>query len=229
MPAIIFALVIIASLLGLRWIRSEHLEALGAIPLFSLLSQRELLAVLRSAHAVAFQPGVGVIGEGEKGRSFFVITEGTARVTARGAELATLGSGSYFGEMAVIDGGPRTATITAQTQVSTLEITPSAFLHLVDREPRDRPGHLRGAVPALEGRGERGRRERCHLGRSGPAGRAVPGPSAYPSRRLGPGQYHQATMASIEQPVRARRLNLRSGLRRPSANSPLETDLAPRS
>jgi CRP-like cAMP-binding protein len=56
-------------------------------------------------------------------------------VTLDGAELAALGSGSYFGEMAVIDGGPRTATITARTQVSTLEISPTAFLHLVDREP----------------------------------------------------------------------------------------------
>jgi CRP/FNR family cyclic AMP-dependent transcriptional regulator len=119
----------------LRWIRSEHMEALRSIPLFSLLSDRELLAVLRSARAVGFPAGGTIIKEGEQGKGFFVITEGTARVTLGGAELATLGSGSYFGEMAVIDGGPRTATLSAQGQVSTLEITPTAFLHLVDREP----------------------------------------------------------------------------------------------
>jgi CRP/FNR family transcriptional regulator, cyclic AMP receptor protein len=134
-PAIIFVLVIVVSWLGLRWIRSEHLEALRAVPLFSLLSQRELLAVLRSAHTVAFQPGARVIEHGERARGFFVITDGKADVTLDGAELATLGSGSYFGEMAVIDGGPRTATITAQTQLSTLEISPTAFVRLVDREP----------------------------------------------------------------------------------------------
>jgi CRP-like cAMP-binding protein len=134
-PAIIFALVIVACWLGLRWVRSEHLEALRAVPLFSLLSQRELMAVLRSAHAAAFQPGAKVIELGERGRGFFVITDGSAKVTLDGAELATLGSGSYFGEMTVIDGGPRAATITAQTQVSSLEISPTAFLHLVDREP----------------------------------------------------------------------------------------------
>jgi hypothetical protein len=70
-PAIIFVLLIVASWLGLRWIRSEHLEALRAVPLFSLLSERELMAVLRSAHAVAFQPGARVIELGERGRGFF--------------------------------------------------------------------------------------------------------------------------------------------------------------
>ncbi len=134
-PAIIFALVIVACWLGLRWIRSEHLETLRAVPLFSLLSEHELRAVLRSAHAVAFQPGTKVIEQGERGNGFYVITEGTAKATLDGAELAALGSGSYFGEMAVIDGGPRGATITAHTQVSTLEISPAALLHLVDREP----------------------------------------------------------------------------------------------
>jgi CRP/FNR family cyclic AMP-dependent transcriptional regulator len=134
-PAIIFVVVIVASWLGLRWIRSEHLEVLRAVPLFSLLSERELLAVLGSAHAVAFEPGTNIIERGQQGKGFFVITDGTAKVMLDEAELATLGSGSYFGEMAVIDGGPRTATIRAQTQVSTLEISPTAFLRLVDREP----------------------------------------------------------------------------------------------
>ena len=90
-PAVIFVLVLVVSWLGLRWIRSEHLGALRAIPLFSLLSQRELLAVLRSAHAVAFQPGARVIEQGERARGFFVITDGKANVTMDGAELATLG------------------------------------------------------------------------------------------------------------------------------------------
>jgi CRP/FNR family transcriptional regulator, cyclic AMP receptor protein len=134
-PAIIFVLFGIAAWLGLRWIRSEHLEALRAVPLFSLLSDRELLAVLRSARPATFPPGATIIRQGEEGTGFFAITDGRAKVTVDERELITLGSGSYFGEMAVIDGGPRTATITAETQVSTLEITPTALLHLVEREP----------------------------------------------------------------------------------------------
>jgi CRP-like cAMP-binding protein len=134
-PAIIFVVVIVACWLGLRWIRSEHLEVLRAVPLFSLLSERELMAVLGSAHAAAFEPGTKIIELGQRGKGFFVITDGTAKVMLDEAEVATLESGSYFGEMAVIDGGPRTATILAQNHVSTLEISPTAFLRLVDREP----------------------------------------------------------------------------------------------
>jgi CRP/FNR family cyclic AMP-dependent transcriptional regulator len=134
-PAIIFVLVLVIAWLGVRWIRSEHLEALRAIPLFSLLSDRELRAVLRTARPVSFPPGATVIRQGEQGKGVFVITDGRAGVTVDERELATLGSGSYFGEIAVIDGGSRMASIIAKTQVSTLEITSSAFLHLVDREP----------------------------------------------------------------------------------------------
>jgi len=56
-PAIIFAAAIIVGLLGLRWIRSEHLETLRAVPLFSLLSDQELGTVLRSARVAGFEPG----------------------------------------------------------------------------------------------------------------------------------------------------------------------------
>jgi len=134
-PAIILVLLVVASWVGLRWSRSEHLEVLRSVPLFSLLSERELNAVLGSAHAVDFEPGARIIELGETGKGFYVITDGAATVTVGGPDLEALGPGSYFGEMAVIDGGPRTATITAQTAVSTLEISPTAFLHLLNREP----------------------------------------------------------------------------------------------
>jgi CRP/FNR family cyclic AMP-dependent transcriptional regulator len=135
-PAIIFVLVIVVSFVGVRWARSEHLETLRAVPLFSLLSDRELMAVLRSTQAVAFPPGVKVVEEGEAGKgAAYVITEGTAVVTAGGTELASIGPGSYFGEMSVIDGGPRSATVTARTPVSTLEIGAAGLRHLLDREP----------------------------------------------------------------------------------------------
>jgi CRP-like cAMP-binding protein len=134
-PLFMFLLVVVAAVLGLRWIRSEHLEALRAIPLFSLLSERELLSVLRSARAVAFPQGTTIIQQGEQGKGLFVITDGAATVSTDGAAVATLSSGSYFGEMAILDGSPRSATITAKGQVSTLEIGRTAFLHLLDREP----------------------------------------------------------------------------------------------
>jgi CRP-like cAMP-binding protein len=130
-----FFIVIVASWAGLRWIRSEHLESLRSVPLFSGLSQRQLMSILRATRPVEFPPGVDIIEEGEEGKGFYAITDGSVKVRVDGNELATLGPGSFFGEIAVIDGGPRTATITAATRLSTLELTPSGFLRILDREP----------------------------------------------------------------------------------------------
>jgi len=134
-PAAIFLILIVASWLGLRWIKSEHLETLRSVPLFSGLTNGQLLSVLGSSHAVEYQPGVHIVTEGERGRGFFVLTRGTAKVSIDGKEVSTLEPGSYFGEIAVIDGGPRTATISAETAVGSLELTPSALLRLLDQEP----------------------------------------------------------------------------------------------
>jgi len=134
-PAIIFVVVIVACLLGLRWLRAEHLEELRSVPLFSGLSDHELLWVLRSARAESFAPGVTIIREGDIGGDFYMLTEGSVKVTVDGTEVASLAAGSYFGEIALIDGGSRTATITAATLVSSLTLAPTAFLRTVDREP----------------------------------------------------------------------------------------------
>jgi signal-transduction protein with cAMP-binding, CBS, and nucleotidyltransferase domain len=134
-PAIIFVVVIVACLLGLRWLRAEHLDELRSVPLFSGLSDHELLWVLQTAHAESFAPGATIIREGDIGGDFFMLTEGTVKVTVDGTEVATLGAGSYFGEIALIDGGARTATITTTTAVSSLRLAPTAFLSTVDREP----------------------------------------------------------------------------------------------
>jgi CRP/FNR family transcriptional regulator, cyclic AMP receptor protein len=134
-PALVFVLVIVASWLGLRWVRSEHLDALASIPLFSHLSQKRLLRVLDSTQKIEFSAGEVIVTEGERGKGFFVIERGTATVTVDGIERATLAPGAYFGEVAVIDGGPRTATVTAATRVSTLEVSPAAFRKLLDDEP----------------------------------------------------------------------------------------------
>jgi CRP/FNR family transcriptional regulator, cyclic AMP receptor protein len=134
-PALVFVLVIVASWLGLRWVRSEHLDALASIPLFRHLSQKRLLRVLDSTQKIEFTAGEVIVTEGERGKGFFVIERGTATVTVDGIERATLAPGAYFGEVAVIDGGPRTATVTAATRVSTLEVSPAAFRKLLDDEP----------------------------------------------------------------------------------------------
>jgi hypothetical protein len=134
-PGLLFVVVVVACWLGLRWIRSEHLDELRSVPLFSGLSNHELLWVLRSAKPISFGPNAVVIREGDTGGDFYLLTDGSVKVSVDGAEVATLGDGSYFGEMALIDGGARTATITAARASSTLALTPAAFLRTVDREP----------------------------------------------------------------------------------------------
>jgi CRP/FNR family transcriptional regulator, cyclic AMP receptor protein len=134
-PAIIAIIVIVAIWAGWRWMRTEHLETLAAVPLFSRLSKNELLSVLDSAKVMDFAPGSTLVTEGEEGKAFYVITKGRTKVTVEGQEVARLTEGAYFGEIAALDGGPRAATITAETPVTTLELTRTALLHVLDKEP----------------------------------------------------------------------------------------------
>ena len=133
-PGVIFLLVIVASAVGLLWIRSEHLETLHAVPLFSGLSRHDLMSVLRSTSGVGFERGAELVKEGETGKGFFIMTKGTAAVSVGGAQVDTIGPGSYFGEMAVLDGGPRTATITATGQVFVLHLPSATLSRIIDQQ-----------------------------------------------------------------------------------------------
>jgi CRP/FNR family transcriptional regulator, cyclic AMP receptor protein len=134
-PGVVFLLVIVASAAGLLWIRSEHLETLRAVPLFSGLSQGDLMHVLRSTSGVGYERGSELVKEGDTGKGFFIMTKGTAAVSVGGTQVDTLGPGSYFGEMAVLDGGPRTATITATGQVFVLHLPPTTLSRILDTQP----------------------------------------------------------------------------------------------
>jgi CRP/FNR family cyclic AMP-dependent transcriptional regulator len=134
-PAILFVLVIIASWMGIRWAFSHEMSALRSAPLFSGLSAAQLRSILSSAVPVEFSPGTTIVNEGEASDAFFIIKEGTARVVAGGSQRATLSPRSYFGEISVIDGGPRTATVTAQTKVSALQLTSRGLTRTLERHP----------------------------------------------------------------------------------------------
>lgn len=135
-PAVIFVVLGVASLLALRWIRSEHLETIRDVPLFSGLSDHELMSVLRSTHGEEFEPGDTVIREGERGKGFFVLTRGEADVSVDGKHVASLTPGSYFGEMAVIDDAPRAATITAKSPAFALVLPRGSLLRVIKLHPQ---------------------------------------------------------------------------------------------
>lgn len=96
-------------------------ESLKRLKIFAACSDKDLEAVARLSTTLDISNGKVLATEGVPGQEFVVIRAGTVKVTRGGAELAELGPGDYFGEISLMDGGPRTATVTAITPV-TIEV-----------------------------------------------------------------------------------------------------------
>jgi len=105
-------------------------DRLASIPLLSGLSSTELEQVARWTEVRHAETGDRLVGEGAAGYSFFVIEDGNAAVTSEGNELGTLGEGDFFGEIALLGEGRRTATVTATSPVTYLAIFGSDFREL---------------------------------------------------------------------------------------------------
>jgi CRP-like cAMP-binding protein len=108
------------------------LDLLRKVPLFEELSKRELERLSRSFKESRFSAGDEIATEGQRGVGFFVIGEGEVSYTVDGAETGRGGSGDYFGEVALIDEGARTATVRAVTDVTAYGLTPWDFRPLVE-------------------------------------------------------------------------------------------------
>lgn len=108
---------------------------LRRIPLFADLSDRHLRRVARLAIVAEFREGTAIVREGTRGHSFFVIVDGRARVERGGVVTAGLVAGDSFGEMALLDGEPRSASVVAETDVAALRIAADPFRALLRREP----------------------------------------------------------------------------------------------
>ncbi len=111
------------------------LPALRQVPLFAGLSDRHLRKVAKLVMPVRFDAGAAIVREGSPGHTFFVILEGRATVVRRGARPAKLRPGEYFGEMALLDRRPRSATVMAETELSALRISADPFGKLLRSEP----------------------------------------------------------------------------------------------
>lgn len=107
-------------------------DLLRRVPVFSDLEDRELEAVAESFKQRTFDAGTIIAEEGKGGVGFFVIEDGTAKITVGGKEKGTVGPGDYFGEIALIDDGARTATVTAETELRTYGMTSWEFRPLVE-------------------------------------------------------------------------------------------------
>jgi CRP-like cAMP-binding protein len=114
---------------------SDAAQLLKKVPLFSDLEGRELEEIAGSMKQRRFSPGQEIAVEGESGVGFFVIEDGEARVTVHGDEVRRLGPGDYFGEIALIAQSPRTATVTAESELKTYGMTFWDFRPLVEQTP----------------------------------------------------------------------------------------------
>ena len=125
--------------------RNEKVELIRRVPLFAGCSKGELEQIAHIADEIDLREGKELTRQGERGREFFVLLEGEADVTQDGQSINQLGAGDFFGEIALVEDRPRTATVTASSPVRALVITDRAFRQLLDEQPEIREKVLAAA------------------------------------------------------------------------------------
>jgi CRP/FNR family cyclic AMP-dependent transcriptional regulator len=124
-------------------------EQLRKVTLFSGLDEKEAKKLAPLFKERQYGAGEAIAEEGKHGVGFFVIESGSAKVTVRGEERTTLGPGSHFGEVALIDDGARTATVTATSDIKAHVLVAWDFRPLVKEDPDLAWGLLRGVAGML--------------------------------------------------------------------------------
>ena len=127
---------------------NAKIDLLKRVPLFAGCSKAELQKLAAIADEIDLRDGTELTREGRPGREFFVLIEGTVDVTQGGEEIAQLGAGDWFGEIALLTKASRTATVTAASPVRVLVVTDRAFRQVLETTPSI-------AVKMLERLGER--------------------------------------------------------------------------
>jgi cAMP-dependent protein kinase regulator len=107
--------------------RSLYQTYLSQVPMFARCTPEQLDRVAELGDAVTFAENEAVVREGEGGDTFYVVTGGKARVTRGEREIASLGAGDYFGELALFDPAPRNATVTAVSRISAIALSRESF------------------------------------------------------------------------------------------------------
>jgi CRP-like cAMP-binding protein len=128
---------------------NSKIDLIKRVPLFASASKAELAEIASIADEIDLPEGKAVIKEGDSGREFFVIVEGTADVERGGRRIASLGPGDFAGEIALIAKMPRTATIMTTSPVRALVITDRAFRQLLEHSPQIQVGVLTALAERL--------------------------------------------------------------------------------
>jgi len=115
--------------------KNAKIELIKSVPLFSSCSKKELTAIAAQADELVVREGKTLTKQGDRGREFLVIVDGSAEVRKNGRKVNTLGSGDFLGEIALISGGPRTATVTTTSEADLLVLTDRAFRQITKQMP----------------------------------------------------------------------------------------------
>ena len=133
----------------------DVVDQLNRVPLFAGCSRKDLQTIARVVKDIEHPAGTVIAREGDPGVGLFVIAEGTTDVTIGGRRKSRMGPGDFFGEIALLDGGPRTATVTATSDVKLLGLTEWTFRGLMMEHPsiavktlQAMAGRLRNATKA---------------------------------------------------------------------------------
>ena len=114
---------------------NDMVEHLGGVPIFEGCSKKDLQTIARQVREITHDAGYVIATEGDPGAGLFVIGDGEADVTIGGKRVNHLEAGDFFGEMALLDGGPRTATVTATTPITLYALTEWVFRGLLAEHP----------------------------------------------------------------------------------------------
>ncbi|MEY3567493.1 MAG: hypothetical protein RLZ19_1507 [Actinomycetota bacterium] len=115
--------------------KKSYLDSLRRVALFSSCSTKDLEKIAKAGDEVTLSAGTVIVDQGQTGREAFVIISGSATVKRNGKKVATLGAGSVVGELSLLDHGPRTATVVADTECTMLVISQRQFLAVIDAIP----------------------------------------------------------------------------------------------
>jgi CRP/FNR family transcriptional regulator, cyclic AMP receptor protein len=113
----------------------QLMTVLGAVPLFEDLSKKQLRKVADLAEVARFMAGATLVKQGEIGDSFYVVLTGHAKVIANGRTVNRLLPGDHFGEISLLDGGPRTASVVAETEMTLVIVLQRHFLAMLTKDP----------------------------------------------------------------------------------------------
>jgi CRP-like cAMP-binding protein len=127
----------------------QLLAVLGAVPLFEGLSKKHLKKIADLATVAVFMPGATIVKQGAIGDSFYVVLQGQAKVVANRRTVNRVLPGDHFGEISLLDGDVRTASVISETDMTLLEITQKQFFAMLSKDPAVTVELLEGVARAV--------------------------------------------------------------------------------